>query len=107
MAPAVSATMLGAQVTFDVPVDVAYPYLADPRNRPEWRLAAQRGDARRGERRVGTSGETSPPSGSSRDGDHDAGAGRAAGRGGPLACRHPVILKLSFSKPPQKDARWT
>jgi uncharacterized membrane protein len=28
--------MLGGQVDFAVPVDVAYDYLADPRNRPEW-----------------------------------------------------------------------
>jgi uncharacterized membrane protein len=28
--------MLGGQVDFDVPVDVTYAYLADPRNRPEW-----------------------------------------------------------------------
>lgn len=29
-------TMLGGEVEFDVPVDVAYAYLSDPRNRPEW-----------------------------------------------------------------------
>lgn len=28
--------MLGGKVEFEVPVDVAYAYLADPRNRPEW-----------------------------------------------------------------------
>jgi uncharacterized protein YndB with AHSA1/START domain len=28
--------MLGGRVAFDVPVEVAYAYLADPRNRPEW-----------------------------------------------------------------------
>lgn len=28
--------MLGATVGFGVPLAVAYPYLADPRNRPEW-----------------------------------------------------------------------
>jgi len=28
--------MLGGRVAFDVPVDVAFAYLADPRNRPEW-----------------------------------------------------------------------
>jgi Polyketide cyclase / dehydrase and lipid transport len=28
--------MLGGQVAFDVPVDVAYAYLAYPRHRPEW-----------------------------------------------------------------------
>jgi uncharacterized protein YndB with AHSA1/START domain len=27
---------LGGQVPFPVPVDVAFAYLADPRNRPEW-----------------------------------------------------------------------
>ncbi len=28
--------MLGSRVDFAVPVEVAYDYLADPRNRPEW-----------------------------------------------------------------------
>ncbi len=28
--------LLGFEVPFDVPVEVAYAYLADPRNRPEW-----------------------------------------------------------------------
>jgi hypothetical protein len=28
--------MLGGTVRFDVPLEVAYAYLADPRNRPEW-----------------------------------------------------------------------
>jgi hypothetical protein len=28
--------MLGGRVAFDVPVEVAYAYLADPRNRPQW-----------------------------------------------------------------------
>ena len=28
--------MLGGRVEFAVPVEVAYDYLADPRNRPEW-----------------------------------------------------------------------
>lgn len=32
-------TMVGAQVDFDVPVDIAYAYLADPRNRPEWQAS--------------------------------------------------------------------
>jgi uncharacterized membrane protein len=32
-------TILGSQVDFDVPVDVAYAYLADPRNRPEWQAS--------------------------------------------------------------------
>jgi uncharacterized membrane protein len=32
-------TMLGGQVDFDVPVDVAYAYLADPRNRPQWQAS--------------------------------------------------------------------
>lgn len=27
---------LGGRVAFDVPVEVAFAYLADPRNRPEW-----------------------------------------------------------------------
>ncbi len=31
-----SKKMLGGKVAFDVPVEVAYAYLADPRNRPEW-----------------------------------------------------------------------
>ncbi len=31
--------MLGGAVDFDVPVDVAYAYLADPRNRPEWQAS--------------------------------------------------------------------
>ena len=35
----VGPTMLGGQVDFDVPVDVAYAYLADPRNRPEWQAS--------------------------------------------------------------------
>lgn len=28
--------MLGGRVHFDVPLDVVYAYLADPRHRPEW-----------------------------------------------------------------------
>jgi hypothetical protein len=32
----VGPTMLGGEVAFDVPCDIAYAYLADPRNRPEW-----------------------------------------------------------------------
>src|SRR5687767_9591325 len=28
--------MLGGRVAFDAPVDIAYAYLADPRNRPQW-----------------------------------------------------------------------
>ena len=31
--------MLGGRVAFDVPVEVAYRYLADPRNRPEWQAS--------------------------------------------------------------------
>ena len=30
---------LGGRVAFDVPVEVAYAYLADPRNRPEWQAS--------------------------------------------------------------------
>ena len=32
-------TMLLAKVDFDVPVEVAFAYLADPRNRPEWQAS--------------------------------------------------------------------
>ena len=32
----VGPKMLGGRVAFDAPVEVAYSYLADPRNRPEW-----------------------------------------------------------------------
>jgi len=31
-----SSRMLGGRVAFDVPVEEAFAYLADPRNRPEW-----------------------------------------------------------------------
>lgn len=32
----VGPRMLGGEVEFEVPVDVAFAYLADPRNRPQW-----------------------------------------------------------------------
>ncbi len=35
----VGPTMLGGQVDFEVPLAVAYAYLADPRNRPEWQAS--------------------------------------------------------------------
>ena len=35
----VGPKMLGGRVAFDVPVEVAYAYLADPRNRPEWQAS--------------------------------------------------------------------
>jgi hypothetical protein len=35
----VGPTMLGGQVDFAVPVGVAFAYLADPRNRPEWQAS--------------------------------------------------------------------
>jgi uncharacterized membrane protein len=35
-APAARSGMLRTHVEYDVPVDVAFRYLADPRNRPEW-----------------------------------------------------------------------
>ena len=31
--------MLGGRIAFGVPVEVAYRYLADPRNRPEWQAS--------------------------------------------------------------------
>jgi hypothetical protein len=34
--PHAEATMMGGRVDFAVPVEVAYAYLADPRNRSEW-----------------------------------------------------------------------
>ncbi len=37
-----SPKMVGGEVDFDVPVDVAYSYLADPRNRPEWQSSLKR-----------------------------------------------------------------
>lgn len=46
--------MLGGQVDFDVPVDVAYAYLADPRNRPEWQSSLKSVEmCDQGEPRVG------------------------------------------------------
>jgi uncharacterized protein YndB with AHSA1/START domain len=39
---AVAGRMLGGEVDFDVPVDVAFAYLADPRNRPEWQSSLAR-----------------------------------------------------------------
>ncbi len=46
--------MLGGEVEFDVPVDVAYAYLADPRNRPEWQSSLKSVDMLdEGEPRVG------------------------------------------------------
>ncbi len=48
-------TMLGGEVGFDVPVDVAFRYLADPRNRPEWQSSLRRVEVLDdGEPRVGT-----------------------------------------------------
>jgi len=38
----VGARMRGGQVEFDVPVSVAYAFLADPRNRPEWQSSLTR-----------------------------------------------------------------
>ena len=46
--------MLGGEVAFDVPVEVAYAYLADPRNRPEWQSSLSRVEMLdEGEPRVG------------------------------------------------------
>lgn len=46
--------MLFASVEYDVPVDVAYGYLADPRNRPEWQSSLRGVDLLdEGEPRVG------------------------------------------------------
>ncbi len=46
--------MLGGSVDFEVPVAVAYAYLADPRNRPEWQSSLKRVEMLdEGEPRVG------------------------------------------------------
>jgi uncharacterized protein YndB with AHSA1/START domain len=46
--------MLGGEVSFDVPVEVAYEYLADPRNRPQWQSSLRRVEILdEGEPRVG------------------------------------------------------
>ena len=40
-------------VAFDVPVEVAFDYLVEPRNRPEWQSSLRRVEHVRGEPRVG------------------------------------------------------
>ena len=40
-------------VAFDVPVDVAFDYLVDPRNRPQWQSSLRRVEAVVGDVRVG------------------------------------------------------
>ena len=48
------AGTLTTQVEYDVPVDVAFAYLADPRNRPEWQSSLKAVDLLdEGEPRVG------------------------------------------------------
>jgi hypothetical protein len=42
-------------VAFDVPVDVAFDYLVDPRTRPEWQSSLRRVEAVDGDVRVGQS----------------------------------------------------
>ena len=90
--------MLGGRVAFDVPVDVAYAYLADPRNRPEWQSSLSSVEMLdEGEPRVGMRWRDHTVVGPRpADGDHDAGAGGAVGREGALACVIEAILTLGF-----------
>jgi hypothetical protein len=44
---------LGGTVAFDVAPDVAFDYLVDPRNRPEWQSSLRRVEDVEGEPRVG------------------------------------------------------
>ena len=67
---------------FDVPVPVAFAYLADPRNRPEWQSSLRRVELLdEGEPRVGMRwrDHTAVRMVPEMD-DHRAGAGRALGR---------------------------
>ncbi len=51
--------MLGAAVGFDVAAEVAFDYLVDPRNRPEWQSSLRRVDVLDEEIAVGQPGSTS------------------------------------------------
>jgi hypothetical protein len=44
---------LGGTVRFDVPAEVAFDYLADPRHRPEWQSSLRRVEGVAGEPRIG------------------------------------------------------
>ena len=80
------ADTLTTSVAYDVPADVAFAYLADPRNRPEWQSSLRAVELLdEGEPRVGMRWrDLTVGADRAGDGDHRARARRAVGRDGPL-----------------------